>query len=118
MGFGESTSETEQKYTRLVRLATMISPQTMTAVKDWVQVLAVPAALFGLIRGIYEIGATRKQRADELRWKQAQAAKELLDETHNHELAKQAIHMLDWVDGSTEYTCAPQEFNGLYRSLI
>jgi hypothetical protein len=77
----------------------MISPQTMTAWKDFGQLLgyfvAVPVAVVGLIKAIYEIGASRKQRAEELRWKQANAAKELLDDIHNHELAKQAVHMLD-----------------------
>ena len=79
----------------------------MKALQDWGQLLgyfvAVPVGLDGLFQAIYEIGANRKQRADELRWKQAQAAKELLDDIHNHDLAKQAIHMLDWVDGSAEY---------------
>jgi hypothetical protein len=85
----------------------MISPQTMTAWKDFGQLLgyfvAVPVAVVGLIKAIYEIGASRKQRAEELRWKQANAAKELLDDIHNHELAKQAVHMLDWSEGSAEY---------------
>jgi hypothetical protein len=85
----------------------MISPQTMKSLKDWGQLLgysvAVPIGLFGLVKAIYEVGASRKQRAEELRWKQAQSAKELLDDIHNHDLAKQAIHMLDWVDGSAEY---------------
>ncbi len=85
----------------------MISPQSMVALKDYGQLLsyfvAVPVAAVGLAKAIYEIGASRKQRADEFRWKQANAAKELLDDIHNHELAKQAVHMLDWCDGSSEY---------------
>lgn len=79
----------------------------MSAWKDYGQLLgyfvAIPITIFGLFKSIYEIGASRKQRADELRWKQANAAKELLDDIHNHELARQAIHMLDWADGSPEY---------------
>jgi hypothetical protein len=85
----------------------MISPQAMTTLKDWGQLLgyfvAVPAAIFGFAKAIYEISASRKQRAEELRWKQAQAAKELLDDLHHDKLASQAIHMMDWVDGSAEY---------------
>jgi hypothetical protein len=79
----------------------------MIVLKDYGQLLgyfvAVPVAEVGLFKAIYEIGANRKQRADELRWKQANAARELLDDIHNHELAKQAIHMLDWCDGGFEY---------------
>lgn len=85
----------------------MISPEAMKTLKDWGQLLgyfiAVPAAVFGFAKAIYEISASRKQRAEELRWKQAQAARELLDDIHQHEFAKQAIHMMDWVDGSAEY---------------
>jgi hypothetical protein len=85
----------------------MISSQTMTTLKDWGQLLgyfvAIPVAIFGFAKAIYEISAGRRQRAEELRWKQAQAAKELLDDIHRHELASQAIHMMDWVDGSAEY---------------
>jgi hypothetical protein len=55
------------------------------------------------MQAIYEIGASRKQRAEELRWKQANAARELLDDIHNHEQAGQAIHMPDWCDGGFEY---------------
>jgi len=85
----------------------MISPQAITTLKDWGQLLgyfvAVPAAILGFAKAFYEIGATRKQRAEELRWKQAQAAKELLDDVHHDKLASQAIHMMDWADGSAEY---------------
>jgi hypothetical protein len=85
----------------------MISQQTMTALKDYGQLLgyfvAVPVGAVGLVKAVYEIGANRRQRADELRWKQANAAKELLDDIHNQELARQAIHMLDWSEGGAEY---------------
>ena len=70
----------------------MISPATMKALQDWGQVLvdfgAVPAGVLGLFKWIYEMRANRQQRADELRWKRAQASRELLD---------------DWDDGSAEY---------------
>lgn len=70
--------------------------------------LAVPAALFGFFKVVYEVGTNRKQRADERRWRQANAAKELLDDIHTDELAKNAIHMLDWVDGVAACTIQGQ----------
>ena len=89
----------------------MIAHETMQQLKDWGQLagyfIAVPVALVGLGKAVYEISANRKQRASELRWKQAQAAKELLDDIHNHERTKQAVHMMDWVDGSAEYRIRP-----------
>jgi hypothetical protein len=79
----------------------------MTELKNWGQLIGYfvggLVALFGLGRAFYDIAANRKQRADELRWRQAQASRELLDDIHNHELAKQAVHMLDWVGSSAEY---------------
>lgn len=79
----------------------------MKTLQDWGQLLvsfgAVPAGLVGLFKWTYEMRANRRQRANELRWKQAQASRELLDDIHNHELAKQAVHMMDWSDGSAEY---------------
>jgi hypothetical protein len=85
----------------------MISPQTVNDLKDWGQLLgyfvAVPVALLGIGKAIYEIQQGRKQRADELRWKRANVAKELLDDMHNDRLTKSAIHMLDWCDGQDDY---------------
>jgi hypothetical protein len=85
----------------------MIAAETIKRLHDWGELvgyfLAVPIAIAGLIKWLYEIAANRKQRADELRWKQAQSAKELLDDIHNHELSKQAVHMMDWEDESAEY---------------
>ena len=63
--------------------------------------------IFGLIKGSLEIRESRKLRAEELRWKKANAAKELLDDIHNHELEKNAVHMPDWCDGQAEYEIAP-----------
>jgi len=85
----------------------VISPQTMSTLKEWGQLLgyfvALPVAVAGLAKAVYEIGASRAQRAEELRWKRANAAKQLLDDIHNHELAKHAVHMLDWTKGAAIY---------------
>ena len=91
----------------------MISPQTINTLKDWGQLIsyfiAVPVAVGGLVKAIYEIQQSRKQRADELRWKRANAAKELLDDMHSDQLAKRAIHMPDWCDGKDVYEIPPEK---------
>lgn len=80
----------------------------MSHVKEWGEVVAVVAAIFGLFRAIYEITESRMLRAQELRWKRANSAKELLDDIHNHELEKNCVRMLDWCDGpALEYEIAP-----------
>lgn len=75
--------------------------------KDWAEIVALPAAFLTAIKAIYEIRESRKLRAEELRWKRANAAKELLDDIHNHELEKDAVHMLDWCNGQAEYEISP-----------
>lgn len=75
--------------------------------KDWAEIVALPAAFLTAIKAIYEIRESRKLRAEELRWKRANAAKELLDDIHNHELEKEAVHMLDWCNGQAEYEISP-----------
>jgi len=78
----------------------------MNRVTDWGKIVALVVAIFGLFRAIYEIGESRKVRAGELRWKKANSAKELLDDIHNHEPEKSAVHMLDWCDRQAEYEIA------------
>jgi uncharacterized protein YxeA len=45
----------------------------------------------------------REQREEELRWKQAKTAKEIIDNIHYHEWAKNAVTMLDWSKGEHDY---------------
>lgn len=79
----------------------------MSDLKEWGKIVALMAGILGLFKAIYEIRESRKLRAEELRWKRANSAKELLDDIHNHELEKSAVHMLDWCDGQAEYEIAP-----------
>ncbi|HKW63917.1 MAG TPA: hypothetical protein VJN89_15305 [Candidatus Acidoferrum sp.] len=75
--------------------------------KDWAEIIGLPAAFFAASKAVYEIRESRKLRAEELRWKKANSAKELLDDIHNHELEKSAVRMLDWHDGQAEYEISP-----------
>lgn len=69
-------------------------------IKDWVDILTkLLASIGGLIaafRAIYEIQANRKQRINELRWKQANISKTIIDELLSDEKAQAALTMLDW----------------------
>lgn len=85
----------------------MVFQAMACTLKDWSQILsylaAVVVASVGVPKAIVEVRANRKQRADELRWKQASAAKELLDDIHKDDFARQAVHMLDWCEGAAAY---------------
>jgi hypothetical protein len=84
----------------------LISPQIVDTVKFLAEVAGMAGIIFGLIKGSLEIRESRLLRAEELRWKRANAAKDLLDDIHNHELEKNAVHMLDWCNGEAEYEIA------------
>ena len=86
------------------------------AIKDWTQIAAWTATAIGIIVAIIKYVSEQKQnrqqrelqleqRKVELRWKQAEAAKKLVDEMLTDELALAAIKMLDWND--LEYEIKP-----------
>lgn len=69
-------------------------------IKDYFQIVAwLVASIGGVIaafKAIVEVRLNRKQREAELRWKQAQLAKELLDEIEDHSLIQNAKNLIDW----------------------
>jgi len=85
----------------------MLPPQDLARIKEWAQILGLFAVIFGLLKAAYEIQQSRKQRETELLWKKINTAKELLNDIHTHDLAKQAVHMLDWCDGHANYDVKP-----------
>ena len=83
----------------------------MQEAKDWAQLVAWIAAIIGgwiaAQKAIKEMRASRQQREDELRWKQANSSKELISDIHQHPLACNAVHMMDWNEGTALYQIAP-----------
>jgi hypothetical protein len=75
--------------------------------KDWIEAFSWLAAISGglvaVFKGSYELRQNRLQRAQELRWRQAQAGKQLNDEMLADRAAKNAMDMLDW-DGNSYQT--------------
>src|SRR5581483_6423003 len=83
-------------------------------IKDWVDVLAksfgIGGGLLAAFKGIDEFRQNRILRERDLRWKQANAAKSLMDELFDDFKAKQATVMLDYEE--REY-----EFNGSKQNI-
>lgn len=83
----------------------------MQELKDWAQLTAWFAAIIGgyiaAQKAIAEMHASTRQREEELRWKQANSAKELIADIHHHPLASSAVRMLDWSEGTTDYQLSP-----------
>jgi hypothetical protein len=79
------------------------------ALKDWLQALAWAIAIAGGgiagFKALYEVREGRLQRARELRWKQADASKRLVDEMLSDEKAQCAMRLLDW--DAREFEIAP-----------
>lgn len=75
--------------------------------KDLIQVMTwLIAAIGGVIaafKAVYELKRSNEERAealqerrDQFRWRQAEMARTILDQTWRDELAKSALRMLDW----------------------
>lgn len=52
---------------------------------------------------IIQLKQNREQRKKELRWRQANVAKEILDDLFSHPQAQDAVLILDWSDRNREY---------------
>ena len=86
-------------------LITPIDP----AWKDWIQTLSWLGAVIGIVLALIKYVSEQRQNREqrerelnqsqlELRWKQAEAAKKLLDEMLTDTRAVAAMQMLDWND--------------------
>jgi hypothetical protein len=69
-------------------------------VKDWIQVIswgvAIVGGLVAAIVALSQFAVSNKQRKRELRWQQAKAGKELIDEMFDDKKASEAMRMLDF----------------------
>lgn len=72
------------------------APSLMDGFKDAGIVVGVIAGLFGLFYNATSLLGATKQRSMELRWKQANMARELLKEIRSNEQSNAALMMLDW----------------------
>lgn len=76
-------------------------------IKEWTLPVTLVALIISAWKALVEMQRGREQRATELLWKQINTAKELLNDIHTHDLAKNAVHMLDWCDGHADYDICP-----------
>jgi hypothetical protein len=59
--------------------------------------------LFTVTIAIYQLWASTKLRAADLRWRRVSGARDILGEIHHHELGSRAVMMLDWHNGEHKY---------------
>lgn len=71
--------------------------------QEIVTLIGIIGGIIAAYKGLYEMRLATKQRHQELRWKRAQAAKEILRDVHNDKHAAGAVLMLDWNDGKHDY---------------
>ncbi len=81
-------------------------------------VVAVGGGLIAAFKTIQELQQSRQQRCEELRWKQANIAKQLLDELFGHEYSENAVLMLDWNKGKREYVVGNESLMISYKDVI
>ena len=96
-----------------VRTSSPWPPAWMTELKDWAQLLvwlvAVVGGYFATKKTLAEIKASTEQRKEDLAWRRANSAKELIDDIHHHPLASSAVQMMDWDQGATDQKVTPEK---------
>ena len=96
---------------------------TYTFAKDIAQFITVRVAIIGgliaAFRAIVEMQQNRQQRVKELRWRQANLAKDVLDEMFSHPYSENAVFMLDWDQGKRMYEVKKDTFESIsYHDVI
>src|SRR5262249_52368740 len=76
--------------------------------KDYLQetiwIIAILGSGAAAFRALYQMRQKRTQLTKELKRKQADAARPLLREIHEHPLAQHASTLMDWTEGKAVYT--------------
>lgn len=99
--------------------------QASSSFKDWIDlitliggIVAVGGGLVAAFKTIQELRQSRRQRCEELRWKQANIAKQLLDELFDREYSENAVLMLDWNKGQRKYVVGNESLMISYKDVI
>jgi hypothetical protein len=75
--------------------------------KDIIQVAAWAVAIIGGLIAAFvasrQLKLNTEQRKTELRWKQANAAREIISDIHSNSWSRNAVTMLDWSEGIHRY---------------
>ena len=85
-------------------MATVLDPEEKhLTVKDVAQfavwTVAIAASLYGMWNGINESRAHRAQQATQLRWQQAELARQIIEKLSDNPKARSAMRILDWAGG-------------------
>ena len=80
---------------------------------SWKDLLQEAAWIIGGVVGVvtvtialYQLWASTKLGAADLRWRRVSGARDILGEIHHHELGSKAVMMLDWYNGEHKYEVA------------
>jgi hypothetical protein len=85
-------------------MATVLDPEEKhLTVKDVAQLavwtVAIVGGLYGMWNGINESKAHRAQQATQLRWEQAELARQIIEKLSDNPKARSAMRILDWAGG-------------------
>lgn len=79
----------------------------MNGVINWLQLgtlaVGIVVGLLAVFRGLYEMRESTRQRNADLRWKRANAARELVSDIHHDQRSAAAVLMMDWSEGGREH---------------
>jgi hypothetical protein len=80
--------------------------------------VAIATGGIAAFKAIHEFREGTRQRHQELRWRRAKAAREILHEIHVHELAASAVTMLDWSNGQHQYKYGGLQLRISYADVL
>lgn len=83
-----------------------------------VWLVAIATGGLAAFKGIKELREGTRQRHQELRWRRARAAREIIQEIHVHGLASSAVTMLDWSDGQHDYKHGDYRLKISYKEVL
>jgi hypothetical protein len=86
--------------------------------QDTIWIIAILGSCAAAFRAIYEMRQNRIQRIKELKWKQADAARSILHEIHEHPLAQHASSLMDWTEGKATYNVNGKPEEICYQDVL
>jgi hypothetical protein len=90
-----------------VHLPALITFDPNKDLKEWTQALGIFGVAIAAFKGVWDMRISANQRKADLRWKQANAAKDLIADIHHDPHASKAVTMMDWSEGSSIHQVGP-----------
>lgn len=86
--------------------------------QEAVWLVAAAGGCVAAFKAITKMRQSTNQRHQELRWRRAQAASDVIQKIHDHPRAAAAVTMLDWNEGKHNYTLGGKHITVSYSDVL